>query len=215
MGKLSNLAVQHGTDKWNHHFYTEHYEKALSHLQNETFNLLEIGIGGYGFPEQGGASLRMWADFFPNANIIGLDFCDKSKIDIRNRKIVAVQGDQYSKEDLLKLQTDHGPFTVIVDDGSHMCEHQIKSFETLFPLMPDGGIYIIEDIETSYWKDYGGTKETWDIIDNPSCLAYFMFKLHEMHYRTNGMSKNGPFTDTIESIQFFNNIIIIRKGYNA
>jgi hypothetical protein len=215
MGKLSTLAVQHGTDKWNHHFYTEHYEKTLSHLEHEEFNLLEIGIGGYEFPDKGGASLRMWADYFTKARIVGFDLYDKSKIDIRNRNIIAVQGDQYNEDDLKKLDKEHGLFQVIVDDGSHQNSHQIKSFETLFPLMPEGGIYIIEDTETSYWKDYGGTTDIWDIIGNPSCLAYFIYKIHELHYRTNGISKHDPFTDHIESIQFFNNIIIIRKGYNA
>jgi hypothetical protein len=210
MGKLSKLAVQHGTDKWDHHFYTEHYEKALGHLQNETFNLLEIGIGGYEFPERGGASLRMWADFFPNANIVGFDFYDKSKIK-KQKHVKVYRGDQGNEEQLMGVHMHEGPFHVVVDDGSHMCAHQVKSFEVLFPHMPDGGIYIIEDTETSYWPDYGGG----DIEHKHSCIAYFMRKLHEMHYRTNGLPKHDPFTDIIESIQFFNNIIIIRKGYNA
>lgn len=213
MGKLSDLAVQHGTDKWNHHFYTEHYEKTLGHLQNETFNLLEIGIGGYEFPDLGGASLRMWADFFPNANVVGFDYYDKSKIK-KQAHVKVYHGDQSNEEQLMCVHLLEGPFHVIVDDGSHMCAHQIKSFETLFPQMPDGGIYIIEDTETSYWKDYGGTMEL-GTIQQQTCVGYFMHKLHQMMYRTNVTPKHDPFTDIIESIQFYNNIIIIRKGYNA
>jgi hypothetical protein len=211
MGKLSTLAVQHGTDKWDHHFYTEHYEKTLGHLQKEKFNLLEIGIGGYEFKDRGGASLRMWADFFPYANIVGLDYHDKSKIS-KQPHVNVYKGDQNSVTDLMNLHALEGPFDVIVDDGSHQCAHQVKSFEVLFPLMNPNGIYIIEDTETSYWPDYGGSM---DLDHKHSCIAYFMKKIHELHYRTNGTPKHDPFTDTIESIQFFNNIIIIRKGYNA
>jgi len=213
MGQLSDLAVKHGTDKWNHHWYTEHYEKTLQHLKEKQFNLLEIGIGGYEFPDRGGASLNMWAEFFPYAKVVGFDYYDKSKI-ARLPGVKTVQGDQSSENDLNKLWQSYGPFDVIIDDGSHLTAHQIRSFEVLFPLMPDGGIYIIEDTETSYWKDYGGNL-VLDIIEKKTCIGYFMNKLHEMMYRTNGMPKHEPFTDIIESIQFYNNIIIIRKGYNA
>lgn len=211
MGKLSNLAVQHGTDKWGHHFYTEHYEKALGHLRKQKFNLLEIGIGGYEKPNHGGASLRMWADFFPLARITGFDVYDKSQIEKGDRKITTVQGDQSIPEHLTRLNHNHGPFHVVVDDGSHLVEHQLTAFKTLFPLLAPGGIYIIEDTETSYWPDYGGSP---NINANHTCIAYFMHRVHLMMYRTNGLPKD-ELTDSIESIQFFNNIIIIRKGYNA
>jgi len=214
MGKLSELALKHGSDKWGHHYYTEHYEKTLEHLKDKHFNLLEIGIGGYEYPDRGGASLNMWAEFFPLAHVIGFDFYDKSYIHKIAEDIRTVKGDQSSNDDLIKLNTIHGPFHVIIDDGSHMCAHQIKSFEVLFPLMPDGGIYIIEDTETSYWKYYGGTM-VLDIIEKKTCIGYFMNKIHEMMYRTNGTVKQEPYTDIIESIQFYNNIIIIRKGYNS
>lgn len=210
MGKLSELAVKYKTDKWDHHFYTEHYEKALQHLKDEKFNLLEIGVGGYEFPDRGGASLNMWADYFPNANIVGFDYYDKSKIQ-KKPWIKLHIGNQSLPPDLMATNLQEGPFKVIIDDGSHINKHQIISFETLFPLLEDDGIYIIEDTETSYWKDYGGSE---DLQYPHSCLAYFINKIHELHYRTNGIPAD-YFTEHIESIQFFNNIIIIRKGYNA
>lgn len=209
MGKLSELAVLHKTDKWDHHFYTEHYEKALQHLKDETFNLLEIGIGGYEYPDRGGNSLRMWADYFPNANIVGFDLYDKSKIS-KQPWVKAYKGDQFLAPDLEAVHAQEGPFKVIIDDGSHINRHQVFSFETLFPLLADDGIYIIEDTETSYWPAYGGG----DLEHIHSCVYYFFQKVHALHYRTNGIPAD-YFTEHIESIQFFNNIIIIRKGFNA
>src|SRR5690349_238611 len=75
---LTELAVEHGTDKWGRHRYTPHYEFHLSHLRDESFTLLEIGIGGYQSKRAGGASLRMWKEYFRHAQILGLDIEDKS-----------------------------------------------------------------------------------------------------------------------------------------
>ena len=210
MGLLSQLATEHKTDKWGHHYYTEHYEKAFCHLRNKPINFLEIGIGGYEFPDRGGASLRMWADYFPMAQITGIDFYDKSGLQMPGH-VKMFKGSQADKGFLEKINQQCGPFDIILDDGSHHCGHQIYSFETLFPLLKADGIYVIEDTETSYWPDYSGSK---DLDDKNTCIAYFMQKIHELHYRTNGLPKS-DFTEHIESIRFFNNIIMIQKGYNA
>ena len=57
---LTDLAIQHQTDKWGSHSYTPHYEHHFNHLRDEPINLLEIGVGGYQDPQAGGNSLRMW-----------------------------------------------------------------------------------------------------------------------------------------------------------
>ena len=62
---LTALAIRHGTDKWGPHFYTPVYHELFAHLRDAAVRLLEIGIGGYGYQTVGGASLRMWADYFP------------------------------------------------------------------------------------------------------------------------------------------------------
>jgi hypothetical protein len=210
MGRLSQLAVQHGTDKWGHHYYTEHYENALNHLRNQHINLLEIGVGGYEYPDRGGASLRMWADYFPLGNIYGLDIYDKSGVQVQHN-VKIFQGSQIDPACLNSILDQIGELHIVVDDGSHHNGHQVFSFEHLFPKLQPNGIYIIEDTETSYWPDYAGSAD-WE--DKNTCINYFLDKVHRMHYRTNGFAA-GPFEETIESIQFYNNIIIIRKGHNA
>ena len=104
--------------------------------------LLEIGV-------KDGASLKMWDDFFthPDAQIYGADIVKKGGID-ENR---IIQADQGNYNDLLKLQ-QKGPWNVVVDDGSHLPEHQLLTFRRLFPSITPGGLYIIEGTETSYWK---------------------------------------------------------------
>ena len=92
----------------------------------------------------------MWDDFFthPDAQIYGADIVKKGGID-ENR---IIQADQGNYNDLLKLQ-QKGPWNVVVDDGSHLPEHQLLTFRRLFPSITPGGLYIIEGTETSYWKE--------------------------------------------------------------
>ena len=73
---LTRLATKHGTDKWGSHWYARHYHRHLQHLRSQTFAMLEIGIGGYTHMDHGGASLRMWKEYFPHATIVGLDIHD-------------------------------------------------------------------------------------------------------------------------------------------
>src|SRR5689334_12158069 len=75
---LVALAKLHGTDKWGTHQYALHYQSHFRSLQYRRLNILEIGVGGADNPQAGGNSLRMWKDYFPNANIYGIDIYDKS-----------------------------------------------------------------------------------------------------------------------------------------
>src|SRR5882762_3410482 len=74
---LTRLAIKHGTDKWGQHFYTPVYHSLFAHLRDKPIRLLEIGVGGYNFPKVGGASLSMWADYFPQGHILGIDIVEK------------------------------------------------------------------------------------------------------------------------------------------
>jgi hypothetical protein len=150
---LTMLARIHGTDKAGAHSYTPLYERHLRSLRRHPIKLLEIGIGG---PSStwGGASLRMWRDYFPRAEVHGLDILDK---DIAEPRICVHKGDQSDEAVLHDLASRCGPFDVIIDDGSHVGEHIRASFGALFSdhLNP-GGFYVIEDMATSYLPEYGG-----------------------------------------------------------
>ncbi|HEV7876164.1 MAG TPA: hypothetical protein VGP00_05780, partial [Nocardioides sp.] len=159
---LTELAQHFGTDKYGVHRYTPHYERHLGHLRSRAFTMLEIGVGGYSREGKGGASLRMWKHFFPKAQILGLDIQDKSFVDAP--RIKTIQGSQVDEELLVQIVKEHGPLEVIVDDGSHRPEHIRETFRILFPLLADGGIYAIEDTQTSYWPTWGGS----EALDDPT-----------------------------------------------
>jgi hypothetical protein len=54
---------------------------------------------------------------------------------------------------ILTRLASNGPFSIIIDDGSHVPSHQWKTFTYLWKSLAPGGLYIIEDVETSYWKN--------------------------------------------------------------
>jgi len=102
-----------------------------------------------------GESLNLWRDYFPKANIYGLEINQEYK----NDKIYVMKGNQNKISDLKKLVEITKECEVILDDGSHVPSHQLKSFNYLFEnCLKKGGVYIIEDIETSYWKREKGAK---------------------------------------------------------
>ena len=104
--------------------------------------ILEIGVENL-------FSIKLWLDYFPNAFIYGADINVSEQGDRYN----IIKADQSKVEDVNKIKaTISKPLFLIVDDGSHIPEHQILTFEILFDILLPGGTYIIEDIETSYWS---------------------------------------------------------------
>jgi hypothetical protein len=73
---LRMLATIYGSDKWNSHWYAQHYERHFADIRRDKLNILEIGIGGYENPRAGGNSLRMWRAYFSRAHIYGVDIYD-------------------------------------------------------------------------------------------------------------------------------------------
>lgn len=210
---LSRLAEKFGSDKCGAHSYTQHYETKFESFRDRDINLLEIGVGGYEGSSQGGASLKMWSAYFPLGKIWALDIEDKSAISIE--RVTIIRGSQDDAQVLQKLNTDAGGFDIVIDDGSHQCHHIIKSFVVLFPLLKDGGIYVIEDVQTSYWPPFGGSSDNPDFLT--TTVGYFKSLIHGLNY--NEINKDWTelqyFNENIVSIQFFHNIIMIHKGNNT
>jgi cephalosporin hydroxylase len=209
---LTQLAAHFGTDKWGAHRYAQHYQRHFDHLRTRPVRVLEIGIGGYSRAKQGGASLRMWKHFFPQGQIVGLDIHDKSFVE--EHRIRAYQGDQTDPELLHRIVAESGPFDIIIDDGSHRPHHIIPTFGILFPLLADDGIYVVEDTQTSYWPEFGGS----DDIDEPSTSMNFLKRLADgLNYEEFVDEPYDPsYTDThVVSVTFYHNLVFIQKGTNA
>lgn len=119
------------------HNYLPHYWRHLGDIRHDVTRVLEIGV-------QTDRSLRMWEEFFPNALIVGVDIDPACKQFERGRVQVFI-GDQSDREFLLDVDREAGPFDVVIDDGSHKIEHQLATFEVLFPRLTDHGVYVVED----------------------------------------------------------------------
>lgn len=218
---LTRLAQLYGTDKFGAHFYTPHYQRHLQHLKNKPVTLLEIGIGGWtegiGYADQtrGGSSLRMWKAFFPKGAIYGLDIQDKSFHD--EDRIKTFQGSQDDENFLRKVIGEIGSPDIVIDDGSHYTHHVIKSFEVLFPLLKTGGIYVVEDLQASYWHSTGD--EDWngseDLTAPHTSMNFFKRLVDGLNYEEFRHDYEPNYFDrNITGMHFYHNLLFIEKGSN-
>ena len=155
---LCGLAQKWRTDKGGvrGHHYTPVYHELFKDKRNDIKKVLEVGIGYEGSVSmrhianyKGGASLRMWAEYFPNAEIYGADI--KIEALFNEDRIKCFQCDQSDRTSLLQLTEQVGcDFDLIVDDGSHETEHQILAAKVLLPLLKEDGVYVVEDVKTNF-----------------------------------------------------------------
>lgn len=182
MTPLCHLAKKHETDKGGRHYrygggdsdtcheYTPIYWDLLANKQLDVKHVLEIGVNA-------GSSLRMWAEFFPNAEIVGFD-CEPRTMFSTDR-IVTFLADQGSPESLAVAMGHVGPdkplFDLIIDDGSHETQHQIISMQTLLPFLADDGVYVVEDLQIDCKPEIVGqhvpSGYTWEAIPAPGGIG--------------------------------------------
>jgi hypothetical protein len=210
---LGSLARAFGSDKWGDHFFTDHYERHFAPIRDERLKILEIGVGGFDLPDRGGESLRMWKHFFPRALIYGLDIYDKSPHD--EARIQTLVGDQSDLAQLQEITEEHGPFDVIIDDGSHLSAHVIASFEALFPLLAAGGVYVIEDLQTSYWTGWNGGRTSAN--DPATSVGYLKTLLDALHHQDHSLSNipKPSIARQIRALHLYHNLAFVEKGLNA
>ena len=200
------------------HLYGWTYQALFRPLKYRRIKLLEIGVGGDD-NDVGGRSLLAWQAFFPFATIIGVDYLPREAVATRRARFR--QANQGSAEDLARLCAEEGPFDVIIDDGSHLSQHQLFSFHHLFDALQDGGIYVIEDVHTSYWPntvDVGGVHWDGADIDDPdfgrTCMGYFLELAKHLNHTEFLRPREPNPAWRIDSISFEHNLIIVRKGAN-
>jgi hypothetical protein len=209
---LNKLAQLYRSDKWGTHWYTQHYQRHFAHMRNRKVVLIEIGIGGYSDPESGGSSLRMWRKYFPQGRIYGIDIADKSPHN--ERRIRTFKGDQSDEIFLRHVISQTGTPDIIIDDGSHLNHHVIKTFDILFPLLADQGIYAVEDTQTSYWPDYGGSSRELDSAQTSMRkLKGLADGLNHAEYIRPGFEPS-YFDKHIVAMHFYHNLVFVCKGWN-
>jgi hypothetical protein len=209
--ELELLARKYGTDKRSndqgqdiYHGYMDTYYKLFKDKKFESLNMLEIGV-------QNGWSIFAFRDFFPSATIYGIDdFSDvncKTKIeDIESDRVKILVSDQTDEKKINDFFGDT-ELSIIIDDCSHMSNHQQLSFKFLFPRLKSQGYYIIEDLAVCYNRNFrefdderSSTLKWLELIQNNLPFSYYI------DYET--MS---TFINQIESITFEGELGIIKK----
>lgn len=182
--------------KWNYYFPI--YEKYFLEFKDKPINLLEIGV------DKGG-SLELWKKYFgENVTLFGLDINPSAKnIDENLAKIYI--GNQRDKL-LLNRIVKNSPPDIIIDDGSHIIKDIKVTLETLFKHLKPGGIYIIEDLHTNYYKYWSGViiKHNFN-----KYLREIIEDLHSSHH--NKKLKHPDISNYCDSIYIHDSVVVIKK----
>lgn len=187
--------------KWMHYFeiYHRHFEK----FRDKPVTVVEFGVF------QGG-SLQMWRDYFgPQAHIVGVDI-NPQCADMADGQTEIVIGDQEDREFLRALGARLGKIDVVIEDGGHTMAQQINTFEEFWPRMRDGGVFLIEDLHTSYWEHYGGGYQ------RPGTFIEYAKNLIDQqnawHSRDEGVFAVDKYTRTIRGMHVYDSIIVFDKA---
>jgi hypothetical protein len=206
-----------GTDKVLHHAYERFYADFLAGFSG-IGSILEIGYGD-------GKSVGFWKSLYPSAFLYVID----RDVELEGEGFKVLKCDQSLKNDLFELSSylQEVDISVIVDDGSHIPEHQLQTFNQLFGVLRPGGVYIIEDTECSYWQNgdnYGyetryGINSQDSLVNKFSKVPHWInreFLSYSDKYRHEELMKVSGFNptvlDTVASVTFAHNCIAVFKG---
>ena len=200
MSRLIDIGRNFKTTK-NRDGFLAIYDKYFADIANKKINILEIGIDD-------GESLRLWREYFPNANIVGLDIFSK---DFKISGVKMFQGDQSNISDLKKVTDLYNNFDIIIDDGSHVSKQTIKSFYYLFDFLNENGFYVVEDLQTSYLPNFGGSRIN---LKKYTSMNFIKSLTDSINYELNDRPffKKNKFDGNINFVHFFQNIAFIKKG---
>ena len=186
--------------KWTHYFPA--YERHFSPWRNRSLTFIEIGV-------LGGGSLEMWYKYFgPLATIIGIDINPACK-EYERAGINVRIGDQSDPKFLQSVIDEFGIPDIVLDDGSHIAEHQRASFEFFYPRMPKNSVYMVEDLHTSYWPSHNGG------INNPNSFVNYSKNLIDQlnaDWDQSGQVTPTQFTRETLTMSYYDSIIVFEKG---
>jgi len=185
--------------KWVHYF--DIYDRHFHRFRNKEIVILEIGVSM-------GGSLQMWRDYFgPKAMIYGIDIHPKCK-ELEEDNIKIFIGSQSDRQFLREVKGQIPQVDILIDDGGHTMTQQIVTFEELFGHVKNDGVYLCEDIHSSYWIRYGGGYKRRGTFVEYSKNFIDWLNAHHSEQRT---LKVNNFTRTVDSIHYYDSILVIEK----
>ena len=208
------------SDKWSS--YLEVYDKIFEKYSTQKINIAEIGV-------QNGGSLEVYNKYFSNAEIIiGIDNNEKCKeLSFSTNKIKLISDDATNKKVVSKLNEYADKYNIIIDDGSHTSEDIIKGFSNLFALIKNDGVYVVEDMHTSYFQSCNNglyapysantffklvsdivNYQFWNNSLNPSDILNSFKNRYKLELSDDDLL-------SIKSVSFYNSLCVIEKGNDS
>lgn len=199
---LLKQRILDGLSKEGRHFnkhtnFADIYTNLLTPYIGKDMTLVELGVSH-------GGSLQLWREFLGDkVKIFGLDVAEHCLY--KEPQIECMLVDQSKPEDLAKISSI-GPIDLFIDDGSHYSDNQIDTFEVVFPQIKSGGVYVCEDVHTSYRELYNmGYKHPGSFIE------YCKNIIDSMYHTESEEIQMNLHTHSILSIEFHFAMVIIRK----
>lgn len=185
--------------KWVHYFPI--YERHFGRFVNRTVTFIEIGVSH-------GGSLQLWRRYLgPFARIVGIDIDPKCKA-IEDEQISVRIGNQNDTAFLESVLGEFGAPDVVLDDGSHVMHDISCSFDFLYPRLDKNGVYMIEDLHTAYWEEYGGgLGRQGSFLER--CKG-FVDALNAEHSR--GAVPASAFSQETHSMHLYDSVAVFERG---
>jgi len=185
--------------KWHH--YLPIYERYFGLYRCKNPKFLEIGVSK-------GGSLAIWRTYFgPDATIFGIDI-DPACMDSNGEHGQVRIGSQDDAKFLKSVVKEMGGVDIVLDDGSHFSKDIRASLEVLFPLLSDGGIYMVEDLHATYWKSYqGGYQNSNSFIED---IRQMYDDMHHW-YHSKGQKIDAT-ANNLSAIHLYDSIAVLEKN---
>jgi hypothetical protein len=193
--------------KWSHYF--DIYEQHFSKFVGKKPVVVEVGICR-------GGSAEMWQKYFgEGATIIGIDIDPNAfKPEHQTPGCIQVNGNQADPAFWDEFLKEHPQIDVFLDDGSHVCPHQILTLQKVWPAITQGGVYMCEDTHTNYWPEYGGG------LKNPSTFLQYAKMvsdtMNSSYYK--GMDQHpdnmmfADFYKDLVGMHFYDSVVVMDKN---
>ena len=201
MNELIYISDKHNPTK-NKKEFLKIYSNYFKDYKDKEINILEIGV-------YKGESLKIWREYFSKAKICGIDINEiKFKID----GVDIIKADQASVKDLTSICEKYKSFDIIIDDGGHHSNQITTSLNFLFDYLNDNGLYVIEDLQTSYFPRFGGSR--FNLNRKTTSMNFLKSITDSVNYEQNDRPfyENKKFDGQVKFVHFFQNLAIIKKG---
>lgn len=187
--------------KWHHYF--DVYDRHFSPYRGKEITVVEFGVSH-------GGSVQMWKKYFgKKARIVGVDIFPGCAT-LAEKQIEIHIGDQEDRSFLRDLAAKVGPIDVLIEDGGHTMQQQIATFEEMWPSITDGGVFLCEDLHTSYWPEYGGAYKSPDTFIEYS--KNLIDQINAWHAKPDSGLVVDDYTRSIRGMHVYDSIVVLDKG---